>query len=50
VTPEYLELRDADTLAPLAANDAAGVLLVAARVGSTRLIDNVRIPRAVTVP
>ncbi|MEQ9500141.1 MAG: pantoate--beta-alanine ligase [Deltaproteobacteria bacterium] len=43
VAPEYLELRDATTLAEV--EDASGptVMLVAARVGATRLIDNVRI-------
>ena len=40
---DYLELRDAETLAPLAALDRPGVLLVAAFVGATRLIDNVGI-------
>lgn len=39
---EYVELRDADSLAPFAGEVATGpcVLLVAARSGSTRLIDN----------
>jgi pantoate--beta-alanine ligase len=39
---DYVEARDADTLAPIA-GDIAGraVLAVACRVGSTRLIDNV---------
>jgi pantoate--beta-alanine ligase len=38
---DYLELRDAETLAPLATLDRRpGVLLVAAFVGATRLIDN----------
>lgn len=37
---DYLELRDAHTLAPLAKLDRPGRLLVAARVGGTRLIDN----------
>jgi pantoate--beta-alanine ligase len=46
---DYLELRDAETLAPLAALDRPGVLLVAAFVGSTRLIDNLRLaPAGVT--
>ena len=40
VEPQYLELRDADTLAPYDPTIPA-VLLVAARVGRTRLIDNV---------
>jgi pantoate--beta-alanine ligase len=38
---EYVELRDAETLAPLAVRDRPGVLAVAAYVGVTRLIDNV---------
>ena len=40
---EYLELRDADSLAPLELVDRPAVLLVAARVGPTRLIDNVQL-------
>ena len=40
---DYLELRAADTLAPLPRLDRPGVLLVAALVGKTRLIDNVRL-------
>lgn len=38
---DYLELRDAETLAPLPALAAAARLLAAARLGRTRLIDNV---------
>jgi pantoate--beta-alanine ligase len=38
---DYVEARDAETLAPLAAVDARAVLAVACRVGTTRLIDNV---------
>lgn len=38
---QYLELRDADTLAPVERLEAPAVLAVAAKVGSTRLIDNV---------
>ena len=37
---EYLELRDADSLAPVAALDAPAVMVLAAKVGKTRLIDN----------
>lgn len=37
---EYLELREADTLAPLEAYKPGARLLVAARLGTTRLIDN----------
>jgi pantoate--beta-alanine ligase len=40
---DYVELRDADTLAPLPRLDRPGVLLVAAFVGTTRLIDNQRL-------
>ena len=39
---DYLEARNADTLAPLAASAVEPIrLLVAARIGKTRLIDNV---------
>jgi pantoate--beta-alanine ligase len=41
VEPEYVDLVDPDTLEPLAAAATGAVLAVAARVGSTRLIDNV---------
>jgi pantoate--beta-alanine ligase len=37
---DYVELRDAETLAPMAALDRPGRLLAAARIGQTRLIDN----------
>jgi pantoate--beta-alanine ligase len=41
---DYLEARHADTLAPIAApRDGATRLLVAARLGKTRLIDNVAV-------
>lgn len=40
VREEYLELVDAETLAPLDALDRPALLALAARVGSTRLIDN----------
>ena len=41
MVPDYAELRDAATLAPLAAwGDSPARLLVAARIGTTRLIDN----------
>ena len=38
---DYLELRDDDSLAPLPRLDRPGRLLVAARLGKTRLIDNI---------
>ena len=40
VEPEYLELVDPATLEPLNSLDRSALLLVAARVGETRLIDN----------
>jgi pantoate--beta-alanine ligase len=45
VEPEYLELREYTTLSPLVVADRPAVILVAARVGSTRLIDNVILSR-----
>jgi pantoate--beta-alanine ligase len=42
---DYLELRDAETLAPLErVGQRPGRLLAAARLGSTRLIDNIAVP------
>ena len=40
ITPEYLELRDAETLRPVARLDGEALLAVAAQVGAARLIDN----------
>jgi len=40
---DYVELRDAATLAPMAVLDRDGRLLVAARIGGTRLIDNLAV-------
>lgn len=40
IEPEYLELRDAETLQPVTRPDRDALLLIAARVGSARLIDN----------
>lgn len=40
LAPEYLELRDAETLQPVTRLDGEGLLAVAARVGAARLIDN----------
>lgn len=43
-TPEYVEIRSMDTLAPLAEIEPGNTLVaVAARLGSTRLIDNIRL-------
>ncbi|HUT53636.1 MAG TPA: pantoate--beta-alanine ligase [bacterium] len=39
--PDYVEVRDAETLAPIKKIAAAARMLIAARVGKTRLIDNV---------
>jgi pantoate--beta-alanine ligase len=41
VEPEYLELLDPDTFEPLRSLERPGLLTLAARVGDTRLIDNV---------
>jgi pantoate--beta-alanine ligase len=41
VEPEYIEVVDPDTLEPLTEARTGAVLALAARVGSTRLIDNV---------
>lgn len=43
ITVDYLELVDDDTWAPAGAGAEFGRLLVAARVGTTRLIDNVSV-------
>lgn len=43
---DYVELRDADTLAPLATLSAPARLLAAARIGTTRLIDNIAVEPA----
>ena len=41
---DYIELRDAQSLAPLSALNGRGRLLAAARLGTTRLLDNVAVP------
>jgi pantoate--beta-alanine ligase len=43
---DYVELRDAETLAPMEALDRPGRLLAAARIGQTRLIDNLPVAPA----
>jgi pantoate ligase/cytidylate kinase len=40
-TVDYVELVDPDTLAPLEQLETAGLLAIAVRLGSTRLIDNI---------
>ena len=41
---DYLEARDAETLEPLGPSPAGPIrLLVAARLGTTRLIDNISV-------
>jgi pantoate--beta-alanine ligase len=40
IEPEYLELVDADSLEPVSAIDGNVLAVIAARVGTTRLIDN----------
>jgi Panthothenate synthetase len=48
---EYVSLSDETTLEELATIDRPALLLLAARVGSTRLIDNaVLIPPGLTIP
>ena len=44
VRVDYVEIVHPDTLAPVERADAGSVMLVAAHVGATRLIDNVRLP------
>jgi pantoate--beta-alanine ligase len=41
---DYLEIRDAETLAPLTAHDRAGRVFAAAWLAKTRLIDNLALP------
>ena len=41
IAPEYVELVDPTTLLPLQQVEVSGLLAIAARIGSTRLIDNV---------
>src|SRR5690606_35413873 len=41
ITPEYLAVVDADTLEHVTTVERAVLILIAARVGETRLIDNI---------
>ncbi len=50
VEPEYLALVDPDTLQPLEKITQTGLLAIAARVGTTRLIDNVLLGQTQTHP
>ncbi len=43
-TVDYVEARHADSLAPLTSSGVPGRILAAARLGRTRLIDNVAVP------
>jgi pantoate--beta-alanine ligase len=43
---DYVEVRDAETLEVVAAHDRPLRVLVAAKLGKTRLIDNVAVPRS----
>lgn len=45
--PDYVEVRDADTLAPAGADDPRLVVLAAAWLGKARLIDNVTVDLSV---
>lgn len=45
---DYVELRDAETLAPVEKVERPARLLAAARIGRTRLIDNLPVDRAAT--
>jgi pantoate--beta-alanine ligase len=47
---EYVELRDSETLLPLACLDRPARLLAAARMGATRLIDNFAVEPATPAP
>jgi pantoate--beta-alanine ligase len=45
VTPDYIELLDPDTLEPIPTIKDQALLAVAAKIGSTRLLDNVLLNR-----
>jgi pantoate--beta-alanine ligase len=45
IAPEYLELRSSADLAPIPRADGPAIILTAARVGATRLIDNLILAR-----
>lgn len=41
--PEYVELVNRNTMSPISATDASSSLIIAAYLGTTRLIDNIRV-------
>jgi pantoate--beta-alanine ligase len=41
VRPEYIAITDSSTLTPVDSVDSGTVIALAARVGNTRLIDNI---------
>jgi hypothetical protein len=45
VVPDYLDLADPETLEPVATASVARIAMLAARVGPTRLLDNVILRR-----
>ncbi|MDQ6751230.1 MAG: pantoate--beta-alanine ligase [Actinomycetota bacterium] len=47
VDPEYLEIIDPDTLSPLAEVDGDALIVVAAKIGPARLIDNIAVRASV---
>ena len=47
VVVEYVSIAEPETLAPVAAVDSRTVVAIAARVGGTRLIDNIEISRGI---
>jgi pantoate--beta-alanine ligase len=46
--PDYLEIREANSLKPASPDDLHVVILAAAFIGSTRLIDNIAVSREQT--
>ena len=50
VRPEYLALVDPDSFQPVATVDGRVLIAVAARIGATRLIDNIILPEEEEAP
>ena len=44
ITIDYVEIADSESLVPLSAASNSMVMLIAVRLGSTRLIDNMLLP------